>query len=192
MTTTTNPRGTYPMTEPQPVTPAPLSWDDLANAVAMCATAQWDPLNHPEWKATLERMAALHDAGPQGTGPAAPAEPEEPAGEFARVHIAGRIIGYDGWVSDGLLAGAPCLDVRDETGRLIAKVPPRSVDLYEPAVLPQVPGSGAGPGPLPQLPPDATIALPAGEAYEGFYEPGSEDEGHGDAFPGRDERDDHA
>ena len=155
---------------------AAMPWDDLANAVAMCATAQWDPLNHPEWKATLERMAALHDAGPQGTGPAQP-EPQEPAGEFARVHIAGRIIGYDGWVSDGLLAGAPCLDVRDETGRLIAKVPPRSVDLYEPMMPLRVDTS-------PLLPPDATIALPAADAYEGYY-PEADDEGPADAFAGR-------
>ena len=182
MTTTTNPRGTYPMTEPQPVTPAPLSWDDLANAVAMCATAQWDPLNHPEWKATLERMAALHDAGPQGTGPAAPAEPQEPAGEYAMIELPG-YVDHVGWLTDGTRCGQPVIIVSDRDGRKLAEVSPGA---YRRIVPLQVPPE------RPQLPPDATMALPAAEPYGGFYEPGSEDEGHGDAFPGRDERDDHA
>ena len=59
----------------------------------------------------------------------------QPPGEYAQVQI----MGHDertGWVTDGSLAGSACLDVRDDAGRLIAKVPPHSVYLYLPVLPP--------------------------------------------------------
>lgn len=69
-------------------------------------------------------------------------------GEYARVDI----MGHDwrtGWVSDGSMAGAACLDVRDGSGRLVAKVPPHSVYLYTPLDPPR--------------PGESRAALPAGD-----------------------------
>lgn len=99
------------MTETTPPEPFPgLSWQDITNVVAMCATAQWDPLNHPEWKATLDRLEAISKAGPDGQQQAeAPAEPPLPG--VLEIRTDGRLVaevfpGADGRVVCNLPAAA--------------------------------------------------------------------------------------
>jgi hypothetical protein len=88
-------------------------------------------------------------------------------GEFARVDI----MGHDartGWVTDGSLAGAACLDVRDETGRLIAKIPPHSVYMYQPVAPPRAalpPGPGMDSPELPATLPDLDEITGAGDPW---------------------------
>jgi len=158
---------------------AAISWEDLANAVAMCATAQWDPINHPAWKETLDRFVALNDAGPDGHGQAAPAAPADPPlqpGEYLHVQVKG-YQEYEGWVTEGTYCGSPYVFVRDETGALIAKFPPDSVHCMTPP-----------PVPLPVRTPRA--ALPAGQGDpwaddRDRYDNGEDDGEPADAFAGR-------
>ena len=73
--------------------------------------------------------------GPRGEDRKIAPGAAQPPGEFACVQI----LGHDartGWVTDGVLAGAACLDVCDDAGRLIAKIPPHTVYLYEPRLPP--------------------------------------------------------
>jgi hypothetical protein len=79
---------------------------------------------------------ALAGAGSGTEEESAPATVPVHPGEWARVDI----MGHDwriGWVSDGSMAGAACLDVRDGSGRVVAKIPPHSVYLYSPLPPPQ-------------------------------------------------------
>jgi hypothetical protein len=154
---------------------AAISWEDLANAVAMCATAQWDPINHPAWKETLERFVALNDAGPGGHGqaaPAAPMEPPLPPGEYATVHIMGHLH-ETGWVTEGTRAGVPVLVIRDWEGRVKREVPGHALYQYVPH-----------PTPLRRPDPEPLAALPAGqgdpwadERYDGREDDGEPADG---------------
>lgn len=208
------------MTGPEPATPPPLSWEDLANAVAMCATASWDPINHPEWKATLERMAALHDAGPQGTGatatPAAPLLPpggqwmemtfmgyDDPEGYVTEITVGGEAVFHIdkpekvwggnplAWVEFSAKALRSRKPVTEESLRAkwdaqiraAERQQQREAEWERQQQLRALPAADGANG---EMAPNATMALPAAEPYGGFYEPGSEHEGHGDAFPGRD------
>lgn len=87
--------------------------------------------------------------------PAGPLRAAQPPGEFAQVQIMGHNE-KTGWVTDGTLAGSACLDVCDDAGRLIAKVPPHSVYLY----LPVLPSSALRP----------RLAIGPGEEPEGSIE----------------------
>lgn len=75
----------------------------------------------------------------------------QPPGEYAQVQIMGHNEKI-GWVTDGTLAGSACLDIRDDVGRLIAKVPPHSVYLYLPMLPPAAfsPRLAIGPGEEPE------------------------------------------
>jgi hypothetical protein len=115
----------------------------------------WDDLDAGQREADMrigEAVAAAVAERLDGSEPAS----EPPAGEYARVEI----MGHDertGWVTDGSLAGSACLDVRDDSGRLIAKIPPHSVYLYMPVLPPGAFRAGevrALPGPAAGAPDD--------------------------------------
>lgn len=165
-------------TAPHAALPA-ISWEDLANAVAMCATAQWDPINHPAWKETLDRFVALNDAGPEGHGegaPAAPAEPPLPPGIFGYVTLP-RMARYDGWITKGIWDGVPTIRVSDWDGRVIAEISPNA---YR-EIIQQ-------PTPLRRPDPEPLAALPAGQGdpwADDRYDGGGDDREPADAFAGR-------
>lgn len=168
------------MTEPTATQPVSLRLDDVANLLTMSSVSDWDPTKHPEFAESFHRAAAVKDAAMAGQ-PAPQDSPPPPPGDYGCVHVMGHTQ-CEGWVSDGSIAGAACLDVRDEAGRLIAKIPPHSVYMYEPRIPPRV--LAAASRPLAELPAGEPGPLPSG-AYEGYYpEPGDEDSGPADEFAG--------
>lgn len=178
-------------TDARPVTTPLWALDRFLSYAA--ADDGWSRTGKPELGEAWDVLMAAKDAVLGHQVPAAAQEPQLPAGDYGCVHVMGHTQ-CEGWVSDGSIAGAACLDVRDEAGRLIAKIPPHSVYMYEPRIPPRVLAAVSKPlaelpaGELDALPPDATTALPATEAYEGYYpEAGDEDAGPADAFAGRTE-----
>lgn len=153
--------------------------DDLETMMAYLASGPWTPAEKPGVAEAWRRLTEAKDAGLDGRESAQ--EPPQPPGDYGCVHVMGHTQ-CEGWVSDGSIAGAACLDVRDEAGRLIAKIPPHSVYMYEPRIPPRV--LAAASTPLAELPAGEPGPLPSG-AYEGYYEePGGEDEEPADAFAG--------
>jgi hypothetical protein len=164
------------MTETETVT---LRLDDVANLLTMSSVSDWDPTKHPEFAESFHRAAAVKDAAMAGQ-PAPSQEPGIPPGEYAMIELPG-YVDHVGWLTDGTRAGQPVIVVSDRDGKKLAEVSPGAYRRIVPLQVPE------RPDPLPGLP-DATMALPAADAYEGYY-PGDEHEGPADAFAGRTEPD---
>ena len=129
---------------------AGLTQEALAACIGVTQTcvSYWEAGKREMGAGDLQRAAAALGIAAGDLLPAT-GQPVTQLGEYARVDI----MGHDwkiGFVSNGSLAGASCLDVRDASGRLIAKIPPHTVYLYTPMEVPREPAA----------------ALPAGDSYE--------------------------
>jgi hypothetical protein len=191
------------MTQPNPVQPqpgilVPVPLRALEEILSHFAASGWTRADRPSLGQAWDEVPAAQDAA---LGHTAAGElharlagaPAEPQGDYAVVHVMGHEQ-REGWVTDGSVAGAACLDVRDAAGRLIAKIPPHSVYMVEPALPPEALPRLAGPdGWRPALPPpaqyhdsgpQAVMEAPGGGV--GYGTPWDDQDGPADAFPGRD------
>lgn len=157
---------------------------DLEKMMGVFAGGTWNRVDNPDIADAWQRLTEAKDAalGLAETEAHAPAEPPPlPPGDYGTVHVMGHEQ-REGWVTDGSIAGAACLDVRDEAGRLIAKIPPHSVYMFEPGFPPQVLARMGAP--LAALPAGPLPAHHFDERYDEDDEPAGEFAGHVD--PGAD------
>lgn len=148
--------------------------DDLETMMAYLASGPWTPAEKPGVAEAWRRLTEAKDAGLEAAEAAeAVQEPPLPPGRWGRIEIPG-FRQHTGWITEETRFGVQMAIVRDFSGieEAAVAVGPGSRVVFLPTPLRR---------PEPELP-----ALPAGEAYEGYYEPGDEDEGPADAFPGRD------
>lgn len=184
-TDTTPPLDTRPVTVPL--------WA-LDRFLSHVAADGWTRADKPELGQAWDELIAAKDAalGHEMAAPVPkPAPPLPRDGEYLHVQVKG-YQEYEGWVSEGTFCGSPYVFIHDHDGRLIAKFPPDSVHCMTPP-----PFALRTPGPVAAITAGECDCqqepLPAG-AREGYYpegyfdgvpQPGGEDDGPADAFPGR-------